>query len=383
MFTGYFDRGNLGDELMMLGWRQIFDENGVTVSFRRYPNWRALPVLEILRYIRQVFKADVLAIGGTQLFDTPGYKWHLYLTMKLALVFLARACGTRVIYAGIGIGPIKTSIGRSLIKGMLLLSDAAYVRDKESADLAAILSTRLKIVSGPDIAFVLPPTSSSRDVGTATPVLGVSLLPFFASYQQTPSSDETLAHNLSAAIAALSPRPIVKLLAFSLTARSDDRTILEIVCNHLCADRIDFEMIECKNVATAIKEIAVCDGVIGMRYHSVVLSALSGVPVAAVTYAEKCYSLVKQLDLNYTIAPTDLLSQSVASEFVSQFWMNKRVDCTEQKLQALSSLAKKAGSEMLGCVSFSQTKSKMMPKTTKVRPNNAPKDKAYDAPEDA
>jgi polysaccharide pyruvyl transferase WcaK-like protein len=324
LVTGYFQRGNLGDDLMLRGLEsKLAAHEEIEYRVARYPEWRALPWRESWRYLRGVLTADLVVIsGGTQLHDSIPRRSHAILTVKLLLLLGARMTRRRVAYAGIGVGPVRTGPGRWLVRRMLSLTEVAYVRDHASAEEVARIAPDVPVITGTDMAFLLG-QGRERPFGAAEDCrLGVSLLPFFSIFGGKDEADAEVARNLADAIAGLEPRPAVSLLAFSTAARSDDRRALRPLFEALVARGVEADLVECRDVEETLAVLGRCRAVIATRYHSIVAAALAETPAAVISYAPKCSSVASDLGVpdEAVVAPEALLDVEQTQAFVARAW---------------------------------------------------------------
>lgn len=309
LLVGYFRRGNLGDNAMLEGLRAKLSQDLPDAAITDLPlpsptDLRALPA-----FLRELVRSDVVVLaGGSHFHDKYGRK-SLRLLGQLLLVFgLAKACGARVIYASIGVGPFASKTGCSLGARLLRLADLTVVRDETSLAQARYLAPGHRIVQGADLALLLePPLRSETSSETR---IGVSIVPFNALYFGDAAADLRMVDALARAIESLaehSPGMHVDVFVFCESGVYSDLGVSQELVSRLQA-RMPATLVRTQEPAEVIERIAGLDAFVGARFHSVLLAYLCGLPVVPIIYHEKCADLVRELGLSplQTIAPEAL-----------------------------------------------------------------------------
>ena len=204
VISGFFGAGNTGDEAilesMIDNLREEIDPINITVfslspeeTSRKhqvksiYRGWRR----DFLKKIQALREADLLLSGGGGLLqDTYSTKFLFGpLPYYLLIVFLAKLCGTKVMFFSQGIGPIETRWAKILMKIFANMADFITVRDEFSKDLLIKLGiNKPKTVVTADIVFAfkikqddacyksLPLTGKEK-------IIAVSVRPWFRHHQ--------------------------------------------------------------------------------------------------------------------------------------------------------------------------------------------------------
>ncbi|HPZ43176.1 MAG TPA: polysaccharide pyruvyl transferase CsaB [Bacillota bacterium] len=293
VISGYYGFYNSGDEAMLYAMLQALrktvpDLDITVLSKDPVFTAREFGVHSISRFnIRQVYqelrKADLLVSGGGGLLqDATGSKSIVY---YLGVVAMARFLGKPVFFYAQGIGPVRTRLGRFLIRLVANRVDMVTVRDPDSRDELVSLGVKR------------PPVYV-----TADPVLGLdpALL--------DPSKGREILASLGlkgGPVAGISVRPWKGLNGYKrvLARVADDlvakgwRVLLVPMHRPVDAD-------SCREVADLMREKAYLlnnytgfmdllsvaanlDLAIGMRLHFLIFGALFGVPLIGIPYDPK------------------------------------------------------------------------------------------------
>ena len=312
---GYTGWQNTGDELLLSALRQGIDRRRLPISLnvlsrdpattRRVhgvvcpdhpPFGGAIrPSLTTRwRRTRALIEADILLLGpggGFQDYDQRGVR-SMFATLRIAAI--ARMAGARVVVIGTGAGPLIRPWGRRITRGICALADLLIVRDQESAELLSALGVPPeKITIAADVAFSLPAREPSATRG---PVLGVSIFDFHNYVSGDAQSAENQRRIIAGALDVIAAQGIsMHFLSMqgAFGGRDEEEASRVVDCmEHKNATRI-FPYAD--DPQDTWGHVAQCSWLVGMRYHSIVLAALSGVPFAALSYHPKVTSLMRQL----------------------------------------------------------------------------------------
>ena len=138
--VGFQGFGNVGDEAILCGLERLLDGAATFDTIvagtvgpvwgangaRRIHPWRLLPTPAAMRRIR---RSDGLIISGGGLVND---YWPLVIPRYLSWVLAARLLGRPVVWAGIGVGPVRRRPWRILGGFAFALSSAVIVRDRAS-----------------------------------------------------------------------------------------------------------------------------------------------------------------------------------------------------------------------------------------------------------
>ena len=295
---GYQGFGNLGDEAILTGIEAILADSGVSVgwvvcgpqpaSVAAFPKARRIPAPRLLpsaRAIRAIARSDGLLLSGGGLIHD---HWPTIVARYLLWIVLARALGRRVVWLGVGVGPLRRRSQRWLARLALGLSTAALVRDAESASLLGGGGEKVTVV--PDAAIFNP---SPSGVVQDRRRVGVIVRGPISTSRADPAA---LARDVVALVAGLrrhdrDPEPL------TLAGTADDAFTRQLVAEAQIQS-IPLEVVPLgPTPQDALRRLAGCSATVSIRLHGLVLSAAAGVPCVPVAYDAKVRSAADALGL--------------------------------------------------------------------------------------
>ncbi|MBT9136591.1 MAG: hypothetical protein DDT34_01673 [Firmicutes bacterium] len=163
LIMAFVGAGNLGDEAILAGtlkrWRDRGYPDPIVFSWQPAETAQthsvlALPVIGglrgLLHFARALQRGDLLVLGGGSLLQD-GERRIVPFWLSRALI--ARLLGCRVVYHAQGVGPLRTTLGRILVRLVVpLTAHAITVRDEGSMKLVS--AARPVLVADP--ALLLP-----------------------------------------------------------------------------------------------------------------------------------------------------------------------------------------------------------------------------------
>lgn len=281
LLCGYYGEHNLGDDALLQALLAqlpngvtplvtAFDQSlvqqrfGVATVQRR----RLTEVLSALRQCR----ALVLG-GGSLLQDSTSFRSLLYYA---ALITAARLQGKPVLLWAQGLGPLRRRRSRALVRALLPLVSGASWRDPDSAALAARWGC--SAASGADAVWALPP---QQWLGKGGPIVvcwrstcllqGEAWRPYLRALEQLAEQ-----HNRE-----------VLWLPFH---RQQDSGLLEQLSEAgWLGERLRRRSreLQAERPSEAMAVFRSAGLVLAMRLHALILAALSGAPVSALSYDPK------------------------------------------------------------------------------------------------
>jgi polysaccharide pyruvyl transferase WcaK-like protein len=317
LVTGYFARGNLGDDVMLAGYlaglrrlRPLDTATAVPLPPRGRSGLIQMPAL-----CRAFRRSDsVTLVGGTHFHDAYGLRSIPILLSHLAFFGTARALGCRVGYAGIGVGPLRSRLARLLVRLILGSATSTLVRDPQSLHQVLRLHGSTNVSLGFDLAALLPELATPvRPVGLAPRVV-VSIIPYHKTHGSDPSRDEVFAERLASALkAGLEPDATLNIVAFYQQGPRSDVAVSESLVRHLRTKGMTASLATPANVDECASLIAGADLVVATRYHAALLSFLAARPQIMIAYEQKCLSLASQIALGeHAVVPISVLSSDTA-----------------------------------------------------------------------
>ena len=285
LLCGYYGEHNLGDDALLEAlllqlpagvqpWVTAADQALVEKRFQL----RSCNRHSLLAVLAALGRCDALVFGGGSLLqDSTSFRSLLYYA---ALILTARLQGKPVLLWGQGLGPLHRRRSRLLVRGLLPLVTGACWRDPDSAALAGRLGRKPRTTDGvgSDPVWGLPP-QQWRGMGGAIVV----------SWRTTPLLKEGQWRLLLGALSALaksSDRAVI-WLPFHAGQDVDLFGKLERADLMPAALKQRSEVVECGSVTEAMAVFSSAGLVLAMRLHALILGALAGAPVAALSYDPK------------------------------------------------------------------------------------------------
>ncbi|MCH8980372.1 MAG: polysaccharide pyruvyl transferase CsaB [Armatimonadetes bacterium] len=340
VLAGYFGRGNLGDDAILLGFIEGIKGLAVDVTviagrpdavFREY----GLPAVSHLDFksIHSAIESSQAVVfpGGSIFQDATSVRSVAYYS---DIVRTAKKAGKKVVMLGQGVGPLTRFMGRRFAAGAFEAADAIAVRDAQSAAEMKELGVRAKPRVTADMAFLLPAPRKRRGqrqygVGTMRSV-GISARP--------PARDKG--------------RHVVKVFSELLHMLFESGWVPSMIE----MDReIDRPLLEKMNKAHGGKvpqirglthpvqlqeRLVRMDAVIGMRLHAGILATTVGVPAYMVSYDPKVNAFANAMGFSTPPNIQDVGASQIHDGFLSFIKDRDRLVASVERRR--DELAKKA-----------------------------------------
>lgn len=248
----------------------------------------------IKNILKGILKSDVIVFGGgSQLQDYGKMRLQLSILKTYTMISLMKMLNRRVVYLGVSIGPLETSLGKVLGKLILKKTDFIVVRDQSSFDyLKKEKINQKKIRLVPDLAINLIDSINTRNIrknGSKKMILGVNLLPFFGTVKNDKDKENRLVETVANSINKIveeNNNIEIRLFSFQEDEELNDYDILKSLNEKLTspATIIRYQ----PNPIYVLEEVSKCDRFAGMRLHSSIFSYASEVPQLILSYHPKC-----------------------------------------------------------------------------------------------
>ncbi len=285
----------LWDAALPLGERIIQALKAVIAELRQYP-----------AVFRSLKGTDMLLVPGTGILtDTGGFhSWGPYGMCKWML--MARLRRAKVLFVGVGAGPIHTAPGRFLIKRALSLATYRSYRDESSREYLAGIGFHTEGDNVyPDLAFSLPdsvlPAPGERPPGSRQ-VVGLGLMAYEGTYSsRNPKSNVYPTYLETLAVFAewlLSHDYDIRLILGDgdTEAIDDFKIALAARIGTLPSERIIEPRLD--SVPDVLNALATTDLAVVTRFHNVLLALMLDKPAIAISFHPKCTALMSQMKLS-------------------------------------------------------------------------------------
>ncbi|MDQ6693128.1 MAG: polysaccharide pyruvyl transferase family protein [Chloroflexota bacterium] len=329
VILGWYGSSNTGDEavlqavvqsLQASGYNDLNDLLVLSTEPQKTSAWLGVPSAPrglTPGSIKALWGAKALVLGGGGLIQDSSSVYNL--PIYALYVAIARLRGLKVVAWGLGVGPLRTPLGRALAR--FIYSSAGYfsVRD----EIAAMWLARLgvppdKVMITADPAFLIraepvPPDSGGvsrigfciRHPVHDKPGLNLQyLLPVSLRHRlrigggDDGSKDEAFVFALARAIRLCTEEIGAKVVLLPLWPGRDDEIIrrVEAKARELGVGEQAIEWAQVEPTPGAILNyIGNLDMLVSMRLHALIFAANKGVPVLALSYVGKVRGLMRML----------------------------------------------------------------------------------------
>jgi len=333
VFGGWFGSGNLGDDAILIGLRNLLSEAipgveiaalstdvehtkrvcGVEAFQLRSPRELLAPHSKPkIRDYQRVFRwADACILsGGTPIYDYD----HI---SRIIHYGLPRILGKELICFGIGVKQIRSWIGRRSVRSLLERAAAVSTRDLRSKSELEAIGIRKEIrVTGDSSLFLTPRAPDAKKLGE----LGIIQdEPLVAFCPRALSPDHKIHYHAPLSIEVISKirRTLaltadhlsrsghrVAFIPFHEAPPDDDTTEIAVIRDLMREPSLVFErVIPPETVAGVLGQVQL---VVGLRLHSLILAAAMGVPSVSLNYDPKIAGFMEYAGMEgYLSEPTD------------------------------------------------------------------------------
>ena len=304
LISGYYGFNNIGDESILRtvidNLREKLDDVDITVlsqnpaqTAEKY-GVKAAQRMSIPEIVKAVAHCDLLLSGGGSLLqDATSAHSILY---YLFILRLAQLMGKKTFIYSQGIGPITSKRNRKLTRSVLRRASSIVVRDSKSRDLLLEIGIPDKLIH-----VTADPVIRVKKADTS---LGMQIL----QHESCPRKDGKL--TVGWAIKSRRPDPtfygeIVKCIRWLKEEYDADSVLIPFfhsedlsVCETI-AQELDGQVgcLRQKYLSEETLSIIGCmDVLVGVRLHSLIYSAVMGVPMIGISYDPKVDSFLASID---------------------------------------------------------------------------------------
>ena len=333
LLLGSYGQSNLGDDLLMWNYLELLRDRGYetiyvnanTAEFIPKPVRSAYPNLHIidtyhttiLNYIGFIKKVDCIVYGGgtlyKELYASTGRSKYSVIIRMMGFNVLAKLLGTKLYHLNIGIGSLKTGLGRVISKIALGAATMSIFRDQQSYDYAknTLHIASDKIQKSTDGLFLnrvweKPWHQGSLRInkGAYRRVVGVNVLSDIPDWVDRAHYIQIMQQFVIELLDA-GDYVVFVPLQHRFNPRNDLAFIHETF-DHILQNRNGYKIVEEAPIDLISSYLQQCDLFIGMRFHSLLLATVNKVPFVAVAYDTKCWRFVEEVGYEHAIKLEDL-----------------------------------------------------------------------------
>lgn len=375
LLLGSYGQTNLGDDVLMLSYLQLlkskgFDKIYVNASTdqhipqaieQQFPGLVVLPTYQtsLLQWIRILRQVDSVIYGGgtiyKELYASTGRSKHSVTARMVAFNALARLHGAKVYHLNIGIGSIKSALGRAIARMGLGTAQLSIFRDKKSYDFAkdTLQIPTDRIHQSTDGLFLdrrwqkpwlqLPLPAEAKNHKAIIGLNVLSDIPDWIDRTRYITAMRQLVNQL------LADGYYLVLIPFQHAVNpTNDRTFIgDQIVPHIKSKKGWHQLLKVE-VDEITDVLGQCDVVIGMRFHSLLLATAAHVPFLAITYDTKCDRYLHDTGYPHHI-PLESLTASLAQGKLEDVLHDK---ANKNRLKKIAARQYNQGDECLQSLSF-------------------------------
>jgi polysaccharide pyruvyl transferase WcaK-like protein len=315
VLSGYFGGRNFGDEAMLEYLVQMLRLHGVDdicalslspEETRQKHRVSSASQHSIRQKVMALKGASLLVFGGGELVKSYWPDGGRVVGRALVDVVLATAMGVPVVVLGVGAEELPNPVGRKWARNILSLAQAVWARDSTSLQrLAAVGIPQGRLKQGADLLFGVDHVGNKgQRSGESGETIRVGLSLPDAELRQAlvdaPDRYRSFFQHLSQGMQEFLPsaKGNLVLLGFESNELADDLDLLhQLASSSQLSSQVESVRLAEESIQSALGVFKELDFLVGMRFHSVVFSALAGVPFLALSLEDKVKKLAADLDV--------------------------------------------------------------------------------------
>jgi polysaccharide pyruvyl transferase CsaB len=277
---GYYGSSNFGDELLLKATKDLILKSDPSAQLRALTynvkeTFQKHGIKGVSRnhfadIIKEIRVSDVIVGGGGSMLQN--VTSNRSLIYYLMLLFIAKFSGKKTILLGNGIGPIEGKLWCFLSASLLKKLDAIVVRDEASYETLLKLGVKSNVELGSDLVFSHEVHIHLEEVKEK---VSLNLRPWKNQATFMPIFEQ-FTHYL------LDEGYEVQLIPFQ---KGYDDLLLEDLKNRVSRDNVS--ILNSEDVNEILQEISNSQIFLGMRLHSLILSAIAETPFIGLSYDPK------------------------------------------------------------------------------------------------
>lgn len=338
LLLGSYGHTNLGDDLLMWNYLQYLRSHGFTTIYTNVnrtdlvpePIRQAFPDIHFLEtyktslptYIRILRQVDCVVYGGgtiyKELYASTGRSKYSVILRIMIFNRLARLFGARIYHLHIGIGSLKTWLGRFITKHSLAPATYSLLRDQESYRFArdnlglpdvALCNTTDGLFLNPIWRKVWHKAKVPVSAKKANRVIGINILSDIPDWIDRNTYIATMRQFVTN---RLNEGSYVVFIPFQYDYNPrNDRIFMHEVFDDILASHANYHFVEQVTINTVGSLLRQCDVFVGMRFHSLLLSTVNQVPFVGIAYDTKCWRFIQQNNYPHALQLEQLTIKSL------------------------------------------------------------------------
>ena len=335
LIWGYYGAENFGDDLIFNSLFHLINEDKnnyqlfYTVKDKKaaydldaepvefFTKRKSNKALNFLSNIKHVFatvkKMDAIIIGGgTQYFEIKERK-PISIFLKYIVCKRIQYKGGKFINAGVGIGEIKTKLGKYCLKQLFKKADYSFVRDEKSKQVLEGLGVEAsKVDLGMDLSYYHQEPPKLAELSKNKIQIGLNFFDFYTYIKKDSKKRSELIKSIKAFIKVSKTQFNADIHLFALQKVSGGRDYEFMKELNLNCDLHFYN----ENQPKFMSLMTSMDFNIGLRYHFAVVSLQYGIPTIGINYQPKVRRELTNFGLeDYVLEMDEVSNESLQSLF--------------------------------------------------------------------
>jgi polysaccharide pyruvyl transferase WcaK-like protein len=306
-------------------------------------------------------KSDVALICDGIIFGYKLFSPHNFLITLIFVVPLARLVGCKVVCFSCGIGPFPTRLSEIFARWVINLCDLVIMRENDSKQLCEKIGVTKPIQVTGDAAFLNYISSDERakeilkaeGVDINRPILGLNVTPYLDSWlkasERVSDADSylnTVAESILEAKNQIKSKNGEDPECVLFSCSPMDEKFTHELASKVNAKVIDNTRFLSHDIQAVMKQ---CGLLMGMRFHSLVLSSGVGVPIVGLVYAPKVKGYMRYLECpEYAIELNSITPSSLGTTLANAWLDREQLKEKQQNIvRSISAGARKAAKQLV------------------------------------
>lgn len=355
LLLGAYGQTNLGDDLLLFNYIKLLVDRGykkiaINASVAKFIPQVILdefPLVDIeifetyntspVTLFKKMLGANVIVYGGgtvyKELYATTGRKPYAVIANVMLFNTVAHLLGKRVYGFHLGIGTIKTGLGRWFSRRALMASTKTTFRDEKSFEYArdVLKLPAHKIDLSTDGLFTnrnwqkvwhnleLP----KGVVGNKGKLVGVNVLSDIPDWVDRKEYVKNLVSFIDSLIER-GDRVVLLPFQYDFNEHSD-----LYFMNHEIVPKLKHKKgfyvaqdLALDNITSALQQL---DVLVGLRFHSLLLATAAGTPFVALAYDTKCWRYTTEINYPYALKIEDFTAEQLMEQYEKVLKDDKKI----------------------------------------------------------
>lgn len=265
---------------------------------------RSLLKGKFFKTLKVIKNCDKFILGGGGLFTDEKlfavFLWGIH-------AFWAYRYKKSVIMLGQSVGPLKTRVGKWIVKKCFKNAKEIIVRDTESKQLLINLGIKKEIKVSSDLVFNLKIEETYDNQNLNKKVEQMKLKGYFiVSLRNWPKNTKILYKKINQVLSVIVDK--YKLLPVFVPFQASHQNDEELMHKIIEQNDIKYPILIKKfdqNVFKVLSVIKNAEFTLGMRLHSLIFSIIQKVPIVALSYSPKIKNMLKDQGLSEFVVELD------------------------------------------------------------------------------